>query len=159
MHRKVGKDIMTALYAKLKKYNLLNANIIVQCFDSKALQDFRQKYNPVFPLVQLIGENEWLESADDFAAMKKADGIRHVATYAQGIGVWIPHLITYKSGVWTASGLAELAKNNGLMVHAYTLRPDALPDGVVDGDDYLDKIINLGGADGIFSDQPDILLK
>jgi hypothetical protein len=45
-----------------------------------------------------------------------------------------------------------------MLVHAWTLRTDSLPDYAPDTQTMIDWLVREAGVDGIFTDQPDILL-
>jgi len=61
-----------------------------------------------------------------------------------------------ENGELQPTGLAAMAHRHGLLVHPYTLRADALPEGVP-GVDALHRALLLdAGVDGLFSDFPDL---
>jgi glycerophosphoryl diester phosphodiesterase len=67
-----------------------------------------------------IGENDWLESDNDYDAQRTAAGLAHIATYASGIGPWIPHIVKWPSpGCPVYSKLDGDAHAVGLEVHPY----------------------------------------
>ncbi|MCO4756175.1 MAG: hypothetical protein KC478_16960, partial [Bacteriovoracaceae bacterium] len=128
--------------------------VIVQCFDSVALKEFKRRYNPKFPLIQLIGDNSWKESPDDFKKMLTIKGLKEVKKYADGIGPWFPQLIKPVGRSYKMTPLAKIAKGLGLKIHTYTLRDDSLPP-YVDTVKGLANILSREGVDGVFTDFPD----
>lgn len=105
----------------------------------------------------MIAENAWGESLNvDFDYLRTADGLAEVAKVADGIGPWIPQVVD-KSGKKTS--LVEEAHRVELDLHPYTLRADALPAWAKDFDDVMQRVVIEAGADGIFSDHPDLAVK
>lgn len=139
-HKKEGKDPLGLTMKVLSKYgyNRKEAKIFLQCFDPDLLKDFRKRFphSPI-SLIQLIADDSWQESTHQYRDMRTKKGLQEIATYAQGIGPWIPFV---KSGE-----LIKLAHEQGLKVHVYTLREKSL----------YPKLVSLG-VDGIFSDFPDV---
>lgn len=155
-HRRNKKDILKETYKVLKNYGYTSGKkkIFLQCFDSSALKEFKKRYNPKFPLVQLIGDNSWKESPDDYKKMLTPKGLKDVATYAQGIGPWFPQLIQPVGRSYRITPLAKVAKSLGLKIHTYTMREDSLPE-YVDSIKGLSVILSREGVDGVFTDFPD----
>ena len=155
-HRRNKKDILKETYKVLKDYGYTSGKkkIYLQCFDSSALKEFKKRYNPKFPLVQLIGDNSWKESPDDYKKMLTPKGLKDVATYAQGIGPWFPQLIQPVGRSYRITPLAKVAKSLGLRIHTYTMREDSLPE-YVDSIKGLSVILSREGVDGVFTDFPD----
>ncbi|MEL6820511.1 MAG: glycerophosphodiester phosphodiesterase family protein, partial [Calditrichota bacterium] len=157
-HAAEGKDIVAATMNVLKKYGYTKNEdkCYVQCFDPDALIRMRQELNCKLKMVQLIGENAWSEAKTDYDAMKTTEGLRAIAEYADGIGPWIPQVIDPQSGEPT--GLIGLAKEQGLQVHPYTMRADDLPNWAGNFNELAEKLLYKAGADGAFSDFPDLLV-
>jgi glycerophosphoryl diester phosphodiesterase len=156
-HLSQGKDIALALFDTLEKYQLnrSDANIYVQSFEPRSLQYLKNELGLNVKLVQLIGENNWAESSADYDYLKSEAGLAFIATYAQGIGPWMPQLYDFDSSFMHP--LAEHAKKVGLAIHPYTFRKDALPDGYSAA--RVMKIIhNDIQVDGIFTDHTDTVL-
>lgn len=155
-HKRHKKDILKETWKILKEYGYTSGKkkVIVQCFDSVALKEFKRRYNPKFPLIQLIGDNSWKESPDDFKKMLTIKGLKEVKKYADGIGPWFPQLIKPVGRSYKMTPLAKIAKGLGLKVHTYTLRDDSLPD-YVDSVKGLANILSREGVDGVFTDFPD----
>lgn len=157
-HAAEGKDIVVETLEVLKKfgYTQKEDNCYVQCFDPAALIRMRSELNCELKMVQLIGENSWSEADTDYDAMKTANGLQTIATYADGIGPWIPQVVNPQNGKPTE--LVGLAKQYGLQVHPYTMRADDLPEWAGDFNELAEALLYKAGADGAFSDFPDLLV-
>lgn len=162
-HRQQGYDLASAIITVLREtgYADRTGQVFLQCFDDATLQHLRNELRTPLPLIQLIGEESWGEdTTTDFAVMRSATGLAHIASYAQGIGPWLQHVVTADSnGELTPTELVEMAHGQGLLVHPYTLRKDELPAGVTNLDVMHHAIFNDAGADGAFSDFPDLTSK
>ncbi len=135
-HKKEGRDIAKIVVEILADYHYTTKKdkCILQCFDATELERIRTKLHSQLTLVQLI------EFPEEVADMP------HFATYADGIGTWIELLKDPK--------LMQLAKENNLLVHAYTLRADQLGT-AVSFVSLLDKVLFTANVDGVFTDHPD----
>ncbi len=156
-HKKHGADISKIVLDILRKYKLddANAKIFVQCFDFNETKRMRNGLNAKVKLVQLIGENDWGESNSDYDYLKTPAGLKDIATVAQGIGPWIPHVLEPDS--MTSTGLVESAHQLGLSVHPYTFRTDQLPKGIT-SKKLLDVLFDDIKVDGIFTDFTDTVV-
>ncbi len=139
-HRKEGKDISKIVLNLLKEYNYskLDDTCVVQCFDKNELKRIRQELQCELFLVQLFEEPELIAEIPEFAS------------YANGIGPWI--------GLLNDSKCIELAKKYQLKVHSFTLRKEELY-GTSSFTALLKNILNFHNVDGVFADQPDIVVK
>lgn len=146
-HKEHNKDI-TAIFVKtLKKHLLFNkdAKVIIQCFYPPTLIRLKDEFNSPLPLVQLIAENSWGESSVDYDQMKTKQGLKEVSSYAQGIGPWIPQLMKNPN-------LVKWAKENKLIIHAYTMRKDSLYPPFKTYKEQSNYLINDLKIDGYFTD-------
>ena len=50
-----------------------------------------------------------------------------------------------------------MAHRHSLLVHAWTLRSDALPNYCESAGELIDLLVRDAGVDGIFADQPDVV--
>jgi len=135
--------------------------VFLQCFDDQTLRQLRGTLKSPLPLIQLIGENSWGEdSAADYDYLRTAAGLDYVASYAQGIGPFLPHIYLGRnaSGSARLSDLVPLAQARGLQVHPYTLRRDELPAGIASFTELLDVFIRGARIDGLFTDFPDLVI-
>ena len=161
-HRAQGKDLAPRVLETLADFGYRTADddVWLQCFDDAELLRIRDRLGCRLRLVQLIGENEWKEAPTDYDSMRTAAGLARVATYASGIGPWIPQIVQ-----WPAPGaepvhstLVRDAHAVGLAVHPYTFRSDQLPEHAPDAGAVHRAIFDVAGADGLFTDFPDVTL-
>ncbi len=157
-HRREGVDIAPLLLDELARFGYRERQdpVWVQCFDASEVVRLRQELGTELRLVQLIGDNSWGESDTDYERLLTADGLREVARHADGIGPWIEQLYRTGKGAPRSTGLVERAHEAGLDVHPYTLRMDSLPDGFSSYEALVRFIVGVLGADGIFTDFPDV---
>jgi glycerophosphoryl diester phosphodiesterase len=122
--------------------------VFVQCFDEAEVRRLRTELKSPLPLI-------WLT-----AKMPDESKVREVAGFCDGLGVTLNLVVTdvTKQGQPTITTLVETAHRYGLQVHAWTFRADAMPAGVRDADLLLEWLTVEGGVDGIFADQPDVVV-
>ena len=142
-HQKEKKDITKIVYEVLKKYGYEKNTdqIFLQSFHPGTLKRLKNQFKTKIPLTQLVADNSWGESSADYEYMRTKQGILEVKTYAKGMGVWIKHL---KDEPHFLTNI----KDAGLLLHAYTLRPEKVNKTTLE---------IFKQADGIFSDSPDFL--
>ena len=158
-HRQQAVDISRIVIDVLQQYGYQSAddNIFVQCFDAQETQRLRYEFKSRLKLVQLIGNNSWKEAPTDFTHLRTPSGIAEVAKYAQAVG---PHLSHVISGIDERGGprvtpFVSLAHDQGMQVHAYTVRADDLPAYVTSFNQLMELLIRDADVDGVFSDFPD----
>lgn len=161
-HRAQGKDLSRIVVDTLARhgYARRDSNVYLQCFDDLELRRIRDELGCRLKLIQLIGENAWQEAPTDYDALRTPEGLRGVAGYADGIGPSIAMLVTFPGNGAAAvpSGLCASAQALGLAVHPYTLRADSLPPGAGDLDEVHRVLFGVLGADGVFTDFPDLTI-
>jgi glycerophosphoryl diester phosphodiesterase len=162
LHLKAGMDIVCTVLDVLTEKGYANRpeQVFLQCFDPLTLQRLRNELKTPLPLIQLIGENSWGEDSDaDYEQLRTPEGLAKIATYANGIGPWVNHIYLGKdaAGAPLLSDLTQHARALGMLVHPYTLRRDEFPAGIGSFDELLDIVFRLAGADGVFTDFPDIV--
>jgi glycerophosphoryl diester phosphodiesterase len=153
-HREQGVDISQLVLAVLRKHGLDDANkaIYLQCFDFSETQRLRNDLDVKAKLIQLIGENDWLESPTNYDFLKTPAGLAAIAKVAQGIGPWIPQLVDFKT--MQPTGFVKQAHIAGLLVHPYTFRKDALPENV-NQEQALKMLFDELKVDALFTDFTD----
>lgn len=156
-HAAAGLDIAAATIKVLDAAHLHHerAPIFFQCFDPQTLRHLKHEVKSPLPLIQLVGDNSWQEPPGvDFDFMRTDEGLDDVASYADGIGPWIPQL--FEADGTTPTNLVAAAHARGLLVHAFTLRADSLEAGFKDFESLHQGVFLDAGIDGVFSDFPDI---
>jgi glycerophosphoryl diester phosphodiesterase len=77
--------------------------------------------------------------------------VSEISKFANGIGPSLSHVFDERG---VSTDLVEYAHKYNLLVHAYTVRADALPSYVESLEEYLKKIFVEEKLDGVFSDFP-----
>jgi glycerophosphoryl diester phosphodiesterase len=161
-HREEGIDIAPKLLGVLSEFGYDDREdpIYLQCFDDAEVRRLKYELNCPFKLVQLIGENTWLEAATDFNALRTEDGIRKLAKTADAIGPHLSHLYQLHGddAVPVSSGLVERAHAAGLLVHPYTFRVEEVPPGFSSFAELVRYFLEDLEVDGLFTDFPDQVL-
>lgn len=148
-HLEQGCDLTAAVLRALEQTGYLAAGrrIFLQCFDPATLKAVRAEVGPALPIIQLIGSKTRVTDAllDD------------IATYATGIGPSMGLLRAGRDeeGTHRLNDLTGRARRRGLVVHPYTFRADALPEGFQSFDELLELFIERAGIDGLFTDCTD----
>lgn len=159
-HRADGVDCARLLLATLDEFGYRDAGdaAFVQCFDAAELRRVREELGCRLRLVQLIGENDWQESATDYDQLQTVEGIDGVAAYADAIGPWLRQLYDGEpgSGRPVPGALVERAHTAGLTVHPYTFRADVAEPGFSGFADMLRWFRDELAIDGLFTDFPDL---
>jgi len=148
--RSIGLPLEEKLLASLERHgwNHRESPVFIQSFEQGNLRELRTKTR-----VRLIQ----LASTD---AMLSGDGLKDIATYADGIGpdkrLVIP--VTPEGKVGAPTDLVARAHALGLLVHVYTLRIDKefLPAGYAGNAEEEFRQFRDAGVDGLFTDFPDV---
>ena len=150
-HRAEGLDLSQAILDVLTQYGYDSSDdrIYLQSFDEGEVRRLRKELKTSLLIIQLL--------------VKPADPakLKSIAEVADGIGVPLDHVVTGKQEDGTPQ-LTELVRNahaNALQVHVWTFRTDALPDFAGSAAEYLEWLTVAAGVDGIFADQPDIVVQ
>ncbi|WP_296698900.1 glycerophosphodiester phosphodiesterase [Thiocapsa sp. UBA6158] len=161
-HLAEGLDPVPILMRELDRagYRGPEDPVYIQCFEPDTLKRLREEIGTRIALIQLIGEKDWSpeDLPVDFERMRTPEGLATVAEYARGIGPWIGqiHRGTDETHTHRATRLVADAHAAGLLVHPYTFRSDALPEGFGDFEALLHFFLVDQGVDGIFTDHPDV---
>jgi glycerophosphoryl diester phosphodiesterase len=161
-HRAEGRDLLAAVVGVLAEFGYQGRadKAFLQSFDFESLRELRFELGSDLKLVQLIGENRWNESPSDFDYLRSEKGLAEIAAFADGIGPWLPQVIrTRGADAGQPTGLAAAAHRHGLLVHAYTLRADQLPDTIPNLETVVGLLVNRVRLDGVFTDHPDRVIR
>ncbi|NCC27588.1 MAG: glycerophosphodiester phosphodiesterase [Gammaproteobacteria bacterium] len=163
-HIAEGQDPVPVLMRELDRagYRGPEDHVYIQCFEPDTLKRLHEEIGTRIPLIQLIGENDWSPDLPvDFERMRTPEGLAAVAEYARGIGPWIGqiHQGLDDAGAHRTTRLVADARAAGLLVHPYTLRRDALPEGFGDFEALLRFFLVDQGVDGVFTDHPDLAVR
>jgi glycerophosphoryl diester phosphodiesterase len=152
LHREQNLDPSKEVLRVLDQYGYSNADdrVFVQCFDESEILRLRTELKCQLPLIQLLSD----EPSDRHLAQ--------IAKVADGIGVRISAVVDGVSSDDPAharvSNVVRTAHQHAMLVHAWTLRTDSLPDYAPNSKTMIDWLVREAGVDGIFTDQPDVLL-
>jgi glycerophosphoryl diester phosphodiesterase len=162
-----GIDTVDLLATALRKADLDDADdrVFVQAFEIGPLQRLDALVES--PLVLLIAPTAgpYDEPAMSWAEIMTPTGLAQVATYADGIGPYLGHVLAADG---SPTALIADAHAAGLQVHPWTLRkenaflPLALRRGTAEGAPgdlaALAGMVVAAGADGVFTDDPALVL-
>ena len=149
-HRAAGLDASTQILKVLAEYGYDAADdaIFLQCFDKDEVIRIRNELKCPLPLIYLLGK------------APTADDIKDAAGFCDGLGVLLTLVVSGADvETPTITELVETAHQHGLQVHVWTFRTDALPTFVKSGEQLLEWLAVGAGVDGIFADQPDVVVK
>lgn len=159
-HREEGVDISQLVLDTLARfgYQEHHDHAYLQCFDEHEVRRLRHDLGTKLKLVQLIGEDSWTSEPTDFKSMQTEEGLAKLATTADGIGPWVEQLyrVRRRDGSIADKELVARAHAQGLVVHPYTFRTDALPHGFSDFETLLEYTVGELAIDGLFTDFPDV---
>lgn len=149
-HREHGFDLSRRLLDLLTEfgYTAPEDAAFVQCFDAAELERVRRELGSRLRLVQLV--DEWPEDP----------GLERIAAYADAVGPPYASLIEIVDGAPQALELARRIRRQGLFLHPYTFRRDALDAGLgLDLEGLLEFFYCEVGVDGVFTDHPDLAVQ
>ncbi len=161
-----GIDTVDLLVRQLKAEGLdgADSDVFVQVFDIAPLQRLDKMIDA--PLILLIRPEggPYDEPGMTWAGIMTPTGLAEVATYADGIGPWMGHVLRDDG---TPTDLVRDAHAAGLKVHPWTvrkenvflpasLRSDASENGVGDIRGLV-KLLKAAGVDGYFTDDPGLV--
>lgn len=128
-HREEGIDLSPLVLQQIQQFEGADdpSLVYVQCFDDAEVQRLKRDLDCRWPIVQLIGLNEWQEAATDYVELSSPAGLARVASVADGIGPHLSYLYSPAAGRVKPTSLVADAHALGLVVHPYTFRSDDLP--------------------------------
>lgn len=161
-HQQQGVDLLAQVLTALERhgYHRRDHRAYLQSFEFPALHRARFELGSDLKLVQLIGSDSWEDFEVSQRFLRSSKGLERISDFIDGIGPWIPYIIDnnniYSSDI---SDMTDRAQALGLFVHAFTLRSDELPRPAGSLEQTLDLLIRRAGVDGLFTDQPDVVLR
>lgn len=152
-HRREGLDLASRILEVLTKFDLTDAEdrVYLQCFEDAELRRLRVDMECRLALIQLLKRPP------------TAEQIREYARVVDGLGVSVNCVISRMTEgddpepVFT--DVIRLAHESAMQVHVWTVRTDHLPEGVESVETLLTWLVQKSGADGLFTDQPDAVLR
>jgi len=155
-HMQEGADISKLVLEVLSKndYRSPTDSIFLQCFDSKELKRIKNTLNSSLRLIQLIGNNTWNESDDDYNLMLTRQGVKNISSYAVGVGPYLQLL--YQASVANnniqPTIFNQFVRENNLLMHPYTFRADTVPLAFEDFSEMVIWFSDTLKVDGMFTD-------
>ncbi len=152
-HHAEGLDVAGEVFRVLGDFELDDADdrVFLQCFDEKELRRIRVELKCRLPLIQLL------------RMPPSTDQIREAARIVDGLAVSINCVL---SGMTNGpnpkpilTDVIRQAHANAMQVHVWTVQTDRMPQSVESVDQLLTWIVHDAGADGVFSDHPDAVVK
>ena len=146
IHLPLEEKLLASLQAH--GWNRREAPVFIQSFEQENLRALRKQTR--VRLIQLVSA----------AAMLEGDGLRNIATYADGIGpekrLVVP--VNADGSLGTPTDLVTRAHAAGLLVHIWTIRADKefLPAGYHGRPEAEFEQSRQLGVDGVFTDFPDL---
>ncbi|EPO7270040.1 glycerophosphodiester phosphodiesterase [Campylobacter upsaliensis] len=176
-HKQEGKDISKLTLEVLKKYGYTDkdSKVYFQSFDYPDLVRVKKELLPQMgmniKLVGLIGLNEWEETFEfkngkwqnyDFSYLLNIKNYAEISKIVDGLGPTYVLLFDereLKNHKIVPNDFVKNAHKYNIKVHPYTIRADALPSWAKSADELFDAILFKAGADGVFTDFPDLGLE
>jgi len=142
-HAANGQPMEAAILKTLDRYGYRdkNSRVFIQCFLSEPLIKIRKELGSPLPLIMLMGSGK---ESDRLATQ---EGLKHIATFANGIG-------PAKERVEADPDLVKRAHDAGLLVHPYTLHADNVPGKYASIEDEIRQFVFTYKVDGMFIDHP-----
>ena len=160
-HRAEGIDISPLVLEQIRHFDGAGdpSLVFVQCFDDAEVRRIKRELGCRWPIVQLIGLNEWQEADTDYLELSSPAGLARVAAVADGIGPHLSYLYNLDAGPVQATSLVAEAHALGLVVHPYTFRSDDLPPGFPTLQALLRFCVLELRIDGLFTDFTDQVIE
>jgi len=159
-HRQQGHDISSIVIPILEKFGYRSKDdaCFLQCFELAEVKRIRDELGWKGQLVMLLSAGGKGKDGTDYPHLRTAAGLAELAPLVDAIGPSINSIVTGKSPQdRQLTDLVELAHAQNLLVHPYTLRVDDLPKTASSADDLMNLLFLEAGADGLFTDFPDVM--
>ena len=121
--------------------------VFVQCFEADEIHRLRVELKTRLPLIQLLS---YRPDANEVAEHSRV---------ADGLGVSLNAVVKNTDDGPAVTDLARDVHERAMLLHVWTVRADRLPAYAESTDQLLDLLVKEGGADGIFTDHPDVVLQ
>ena len=159
-HRQEGIDLAPLVLQQIAEFDSAAdpGMVFVQCFDASEVRRIKLELGCPWPVVQLIGLNEWQESDTDYVQLASQAGLASLAGIAAGIGPHLSLLYNAEQGRPRPTELAAIAHAQGLVIHPYTYRADDLPPGFASLQELVQFSVNELRIDGLFTDFTDLVI-
>ena len=148
-HRKQGLDASAAVVKVLSGFGYTDADdrAYIQCFEEAEVLRIRTELKCRLPLIQLMSRQP------------TAEEVERTSKVADGLGLSINAIVKHdgSDSKPEVTDVVKLAHRHSLLVHAWTLRSDALPVYCESAEELIDLLVRNAGVDGIFADQPDVV--
>lgn len=149
IHRSRGLDPAGEVLRLLQKFGYTDADdpVFVQCRDVAEIRRIRVELKCRLPLIQLLDEPV------------TASALSAHSQVADGICVPLHAVLTSEPGQPPhVTDLVHMAHQHALLVYVRTFQTDRLPEYAESPASLLDLLVRKSGVDGIFTDQPDVVL-
>lgn len=159
-----GLDALKATVETMTKFgfNTPDSGVILQIFDYEAVVRARTELGWKGELAMLVDPSgQWHKNDKErHAWLQTPEGIKEVSKYATIYAPWFSLLaVPNEDGSgYTLSNLVDLARENGMAVHTWTLRKDSLAKGFKSFEEELDVCFKQLKLDGAFTDFSDVVI-
>lgn len=159
-----GLDVLKATVDMMTEFgfNTPDSGVILQIFDYEAVVRARTELGWKGDLAMLVtaGGQGKKDDKARHAWLQTPEGMKDVAKYAN---IYAPSLALIAvpnadGSAYTTSALPELARENGMSLHIWTLRKDSLHKGFKSFDEILDYCFKEVKVDAAFADFPDLVI-
>ena len=153
-HRKEGAEISPIVLEVLARHGYKDHNdrCYLQSFEFNEVQRIRGEFGYKGRLIQLVAGRGGSGGID----FTSAGGLDQLVGLVDGIGPSLPLVVEDDGNKgFVATPLVRLAHERNLEVHPYTIRADALPEGVTNAAEMFRLCFDVAGVDGVFTDHPD----
>ncbi len=154
-HRSEGVDPSSIVVDVLTRrgWAAKDAPCFVQCFEFNELRRVRGDLGYRGRLIYLTLDGPEPGGPD----LATPQGCAEAARVVDGVGPPLSEVVRVAlDGSIEPTALTRTAHDFGLLVHPWTVRADALPDGVASVEALFRALFDRAGVDGVFTDMPDL---